>query len=551
MRRLSLSWRLVLWTGVLVISLTSVLTYISWRRAYQDLEERLGLVLKHIAINASLQIDAKEHANITESKAAESVEFRKIHALMVKVMTANYLTPETFYTFNIDSENKPRFAVMLHENEFIGHRYEIPAINQSRFERVMRGESVFTGVYGDSHGLWISGLAPIMDAGKVTGIVEADYRIEKFLSELRIQTMQTIFVSLSILLIAIFLIFVLSRRFMRPIKRVAETIEKLAAGSLDCAMEINGGDEIASIMVSLNNMITHLKSVLMQVHRSASDICLAATQISSTAEMLNTGAMSQAAHVEETTAALREVANLTEKNAIGAANTDHAASESVLITENGARKIEAAVETMRQISQRVEIVQELASQTNLLALNATIEAARAGEHGRGFAVVAAEVGKLADLSGRAAKEIKILIKESSAVSEEAAASLGKIIACMQLTAQNVSAIKESSAEQNNSVQQISQGMRRLSQTTEQTASAAEELAATADQMNSQTSALLEELRFFKIAEKTETNSSDYVPITVTKNFIQALNIHNKSEFQTDAESRQAVVSLSLRDYEKY
>jgi methyl-accepting chemotaxis protein len=59
----------------------------------------------------------------------------------------------------------------------------------------------------------------------------------------------------------------------------------------------------------------------------------------------------------------------------------------------------------------VEAVSRIARQTNLLALNAAIEAARAGEHGRGFAVVAEEVRKLAEESGRAAKEIATTIAD--------------------------------------------------------------------------------------------------------------------------------------------
>lgn len=70
------------------------------------------------------------------------------------------------------------------------------------------------------------------------------------------------------------------------------------------------------------------------------------------------------------------------------------------------------LKAVQEISAKTKVINEIVFQTKLLSFNASVEAARAGEAGKGFSVVAEEVGNLASMSGKAAKEIEKLLNNS-------------------------------------------------------------------------------------------------------------------------------------------
>ena len=71
------------------------------------------------------------------------------------------------------------------------------------------------------------------------------------------------------------------------------------------------------------------------------------------------------------------------------------------------------VDLIANINEKTKVINEIVFQTKLLSFNASVEAARAGEAGKGFSVVAEEVSKLAEMSGKAAEEIRTLLEQSN------------------------------------------------------------------------------------------------------------------------------------------
>ena len=142
------------------------------------------------------------------------------------------------------------------------------------------------------------------------------------------------------------------------------------------------------------------------------------------------------------------------QNAENAMKTETIALKSATDAKESGKAVTLTLTVMKEIAQKISIIEEIARQTNLLALNAAIEAARAGEQGRGFAVVASEVRKLAERSQVAAREISELSSSSVDVAQDAGILIGKLVPDIQKTAELVQEINAASREQSSGADQI-------------------------------------------------------------------------------------------------
>ncbi len=339
-------------------------------------------------------------------------------------------------------------------------------------------------------------------------IIGTGIYIEDVNKEINALFTRVIIILLGMIALFTIIIIVITRQIVRPINATLRFSSRIADGDLTRDIRVYGNDETAQLLKSMQNMQTKLSSVVREIIEASQSLSVSSDEISSTSLSLSESANEQAANFEEISSSMEEMGATIIQNSENSKNTESIATMTSEKATRGGEAVNNTVEAMKQIADKIVLIEDIAYQTNLLALNAAIEAARAGDHGKGFAVVAGEVRKLAEKSQKAAQEISELAVKSVEIAESAGSLLNEIVPNVKKTSDLVHDITVASDEQNTGVQQINEGMSYLSQVTQQTAAASEELSSTSEVLKENAARLKHITAFFKVNGSSSKKSAN-------------------------------------------
>ncbi len=217
-----------------------------------------------------------------------------------------------------------------------------------------------------------------------------------------------------LILLGITVAFMLLKRLIRPLKEMSATASMISSGDFTATFSVRTNDELSLLGESLNQMIDHIKGMLLRMHDASNDISSASSKIQSSAEKATRSASMQTEVSERTSASALQTGASVKSISEGVnmlCNATDATSSSIL--EMGT--------TIREISGQTAELAVAVDTTSSSIIEMTSSIKEVAENVEHLSQTAQETAAAVDLIDASVREVETIAKSAAEVSEKVSA----------------------------------------------------------------------------------------------------------------------------------
>ena len=514
--------RMVLFFSILMIGTGVIVSFMTARSAERLVVQSLGEQALTIAETAVSRIDLQRYREITPEAGPDSY-YHELRGQFNEIRETNGL--KYLYTMAMrETPQGPEYYYVVDGMPEGTDADDFSALGDVEAETtdmlpVFESGQTYIGslTKDDTYDATITTYVPILDGGKLIGVLGADFDAESVYELLQQNRSRIMLITGIVLLIAIGMVTLLARLIVGPLKRLTTAMGRVQSGDLTAMVPVKGKDEVAIMTEGFNQMVGDLRGMIGSIQSSAalmresSELLTGRTEtamavgsrITERTDEMSRAASQQRVAAAEAARAMEEVGagigRVAQSSSV-VADASQSAREAALLGQTAITQAVQQVEVIHATSRTVDgevsglargsvevgqiigTIRGIAKQTHILALNAAIEASRAGEHGRGFSVVAEEIRKLAGEAGESAERIDLLI---TGMQDGTRKVIDTVAAEQQEVEQGIREIR--AAQQTfgqimTEVDRVAGQMHSVSASAQQMAAAAEEATAASDEI---------------------------------------------------------------------
>lgn len=314
---------------------------------------------------------------------------------------------------------------------------------------------------------------------------------------------------------------------------VSEQLANLSDGDLTADIKVEFPQAYVELRTNFNAALTNLRNLIGSVVESSHGLRTGSGEIAQASEDLARRTESNAASLEETSAALMQIDTRIKATAEAASRTVARADEAISTVSGGRNVADEAVQAMSRVRESakgidevIEGVDKIAFQTRVLAMNAAVEAGRAGDAGRGFAVVADLVSALAMRAEEEAKRARDQLTVTQTDIVTAVEAVQRVDGALAGISEGVGEVHQllggmasDNQAQASAITQISVAITNMDQATQQNAAMVEETSAAARNLNSESQGLADKASQFKISAVAKPPKAVMKPSTSIPSYV--------------------------------